>query len=75
MFALLVAIPLYSSSTAKKISAVSLGLFGVIYQLMLLALWAGEIGSADIEGSFLGASVLLVVAIIAMAFEFKKAKD
>jgi len=28
----------------------------------------------DIEGSFLGASVLLVVVIIAMAFEFKKAK-
>jgi hypothetical protein len=75
LFALLVAIPLYSSSTATKISAVSLGLFGVIYQLALLALWAGEIGAVDIEGSFLGASVLLVVAIIAMAFEFKKAKD
>jgi len=75
LFALLVAIPLYSSSTATKISAVSLGLFGVIYQLTLLALWAGEIGAVDIEGSFLGASVLLVVAIIAMAFEFKKAKD
>jgi len=75
LFALLVAIPLYSSSMATKISAVSLGLFGVIYQLTLLALWAGEIGAVDIEGSFLGASVLLVVAIIAMAFEFKKAKD
>jgi len=59
---------------ATKIAAVSLGLFGVIYQLMLLALWAGEIGAVDIEGYFLGASVLLVVVIIAMAFEFKKAK-
>ena len=74
LFALLVAIPLYSQSMATKISAVSLGLFGVIYQLMLLALWAGEIDALDIEGSFLGASVLLVVAIVAMAFEFKKAK-
>ncbi len=74
LFALLVAIPLYSSSMATKIAAVSLGLFGVIYQLMLLALWAGEIDALDIEGSFLGASVLLVVAIISMAFEFRKAK-
>lgn len=74
LFAVLVAIPLYSQSMATKISAVSLGLFGVIYQLMLLALWAGEIDALDIEGSFLGASVLLVVAIVAMAFEFKKAK-
>jgi hypothetical protein len=74
LFALLVAIPLYSSSMATKIAAVSLGLFGVIYQLMLLALWAGEIDAVDIEGSFLGASVLLIVAIIFMAFEFKKAK-
>ena len=74
LFALLVAIPLYSSSMPKKIAAVSMGLFGVIYQLMLLALWAGEIDVVDIEGSFLGASVLLIVAIIFMAFEFKKAK-
>ncbi len=74
LFALLVAIPLYSSSMATKIAAVSMGLFGVIYQLMLLALWAGEIDALDIEGSFLGASVLLVVAIISMAFEFRKAK-
>ena len=75
LFAVLVAIPLYSQSMATKISAVSLGLFGVIYQLTLMALWVGEIGAVDIEGSFLVASVLLVVAIIAMAFEFKKAKD
>ena len=74
LFALLVAIPLYSSSMPKKIAAVSMGLFGVIYQLMLLALWAGEINAVDIEGSFLGASLLLIVAIIFMAFEFKKAK-
>ena len=74
LFALLVAIPLYSSSMPTKIAAVSMGLFGVIYQLMLLALWAGEIDAVDIEGSFLGASLLLIVAIIFMAFEFKKAK-
>jgi hypothetical protein len=41
---------------------------------MLLAFWAGDIDAVDIEGSFLGASVLLIVAIIFMAFEFKKAK-
>ena len=72
LFALLVAKPLFSAPLATKISSVALGLFGIIYQLSLLALWTGEIAATDIEGAFLGPSVLLVVTIIAMAYQFKQ---
>ena len=72
LFALLVAKPLFSSSLATKLASVALGLFGVIYQLMLVALWAAEIATVDIEASFIGISLLLIIAIIAMGFEFKK---
>ena len=50
VFALLVAAPLYSEALSLKICAISLGVFGVIYQLMLLALWRGDIAAVDIEG-------------------------
>jgi len=72
LFALLVAKPLFSLSLATKLASVTLGLFGVMYQLMLVALWAAEIATVDIEASFIGISLLLVIAIIAMGFEFKK---
>ena len=72
LFALLVAKPLFSSSLATKLASVTLGLFGVMYQLMLVALWAAEIATEDIEASFIGISLLLIIAIIAMGFEFKK---
>lgn len=72
LFALLVAKPLFSSSLATKLASVTLGLFGVMYQLMLVALWAAEIATVDIEASFIGISLLLIIAIIAMGFEFKK---
>ena len=72
LFALLVAKPLFSSSLATKLASVALGLFGVIYQFMLVALWAAEIATVDIEASFIGISLLLIIAIIAMGFEFKK---
>jgi hypothetical protein len=72
LFALLVAKPLFSLSLATKLASVTLGLFGVIYQLMLVALWASEIATVDIEASFIGISLLLIIAIIAMGYEFKK---
>ena len=72
LFALLVAKPLFSLSLATKLALVTLGLFGVIYQLMLVALWASEIATVDIEASFIGISLLLIIAIIAMGYEFKK---
>ncbi|MDP6198520.1 MAG: hypothetical protein QF884_05255 [Porticoccaceae bacterium] len=72
VFALLVAMPLFGPTLATKISSVCLALFGIIYQLALLTLWAGKTAATDIEGSFLGTSLLLVIAIIAMAIQFKQ---
>ena len=72
VFALLVAMPLFGPTLATKISSVCLALFGIIYQLALLTLWAGKTATTDIEGSFLGTTLLLVIAIIAMAIQFKQ---
>lgn len=75
VFALLVAGPLYGASgSAKstKIAAVVLGVFGVIYQCMMVALFLGGIDPIDIEAYFIGASLLLLVHIMAMAVVFKK---
>lgn len=72
VFALLVALPLFGPTLATKISSVCLALFGIIYQLALLTLWAGKTAATDIEGSFLGTTLLLVIAIIAMAIQFKQ---
>lgn len=75
VFALLVAGPLYGNAVSTKISAISLGLFGGIYQIMLLALWLGKIAAVDIELYFISASLLLIVAVVAMLFNFKSAMN
>ncbi len=73
IFALLVMVPLYGDSKSSKVSAVILGLFGIIYQGMFVMLLAGGIEAAEITNYFTGVSVLLVVVVIAMAFNFKAA--
>jgi hypothetical protein len=73
VFAVLVMVPLYGESTSSKVSAVVLGAFGVIYQLMLFSLLVGAIGATEINSYFLGVSGLLLIVIIAMAFNFKAA--
>ena len=76
VFALLAAGPLYGdsgSTRSAKIAAVVLGAFGVIYQGMMVALFLGAIAAAQIEAYFVGASLLLVVHVVAMAFVFRKA--
>lgn len=72
VFALLAAGPLYGKTMAAKISSASLGLFGVIYHVALVALFFGAIAAADIETYFLGTTLLLMVHVIAMAFVFKR---
>jgi hypothetical protein len=47
-------------------------LFGILYHAQLIALWMGKISVADIEGSFLGATSLLLIVMIAMAVQFRK---
>jgi hypothetical protein len=72
VFALLVAGPLFGDRKSAKIAAVSLGVFGLIYQFLMVALFLGAIAPADIEAYFIGASMLLLFHIVAMAFVFKR---
>ena len=58
VFGLLIAGPLAGQSLASKVAAVSIGLFGVLFHCLLVALFLGKIASADIETSFLGVSML-----------------
>jgi hypothetical protein len=73
VFALLVAGPLYGQEKSTKIAAVCFGVFGILYQITLVALFVGAIGAVDINAYFLTPSVLLVVGIVAMMFNFKAA--
>jgi hypothetical protein len=59
-------------SASAKIAAISLDGFGVIYQILMVALFLGAIASAKIETYFIGTSMLLLVHIVAMAFVFKR---
>jgi hypothetical protein len=72
VFALLAAGPLYGDTMSAKIAAVALGVFGVVYQGLMVALFIGAIASADIEAYFIGASMLLLFHLVAMAFVFKR---
>ena len=72
VFALLVAGPLLGDSKSAKVAAISLGLFGLIYQCLMVALFLGAIAPADIEAYFIGASMLLLFHLVAMSFTFKK---
>lgn len=72
VFALLAAGPLYGDAVSAKIAALTLGVFGVVYQILMVALFFGAIASVEIEAYFIGASMLLIVHLIAMAFVFKK---
>ena len=49
IFALLAAGPLYGDSTSVKIAAISLGVFGAVYQILMVALFLGAIASGEIE--------------------------
>jgi len=73
IFALLVMVPLYGESKSAKISAVTLGLFGLIYQCLFILLLAGGIEPAAINNYFMSPAILLVISVIAMAFNFKAA--
>ena len=73
VFAVLVMIPLYGDSISSRVAAVALGVFGVLYQLMLVALLVGVIAATEITTYFMSVALLLLVVIIAMAFHFKAA--
>jgi hypothetical protein len=73
VFGLLVAIPLYGENISTRIAAVTIGLFGLIYHVLLIAILLGNIAAADIESVLIGVSGLLMIQIIAMIFSFRSA--
>ena len=75
VFALLAAGPLYGPTLSAKISAVCLGAFGIIYHGVFMALLLGNIDPEDIEYSFSAPAMLVIIAIIAMLFNFKSAME
>ena len=72
VFGLLVAGPLYGENASAKIAAVTIGLFGLVYHGLLAALLLGAITPPDIESSFLGASGLLLIVVVAMIVSFRR---
>lgn len=72
LFALLAAGPLYGETASTRIAAVVLGVFGVVYQGLMVALFIGAIAPVDIEAYFVGVSMLLLFHLVAMAFVFRK---
>lgn len=73
VFGLLVAIPLYGENISTRIAAATIGLFGLIYHVLLIAILPGNIAAADIESVLIGVSGLLMIQIIAMIFSFRSA--
>ena len=63
---------LYEGNLITKLSSITLGLFGVLYQILLLALLTGGIAAAEIETWFLGVALLLVLHVVLMVIVFKK---
>ena len=72
VFALIAAGSLYGDAMSSKIAAGALGVFGVVYQILMIALFLGAIAPVDIEAYFIGVSMLLVIHLVAMAFVFKR---
>ena len=72
LFALLVAASLWGETTSAKVASISLGLFGAIYQVLLVMLLSGAIAPAEINAYFLSVALLSLVHVVAMGFVFKR---
>ena len=71
VFGLMVAIPLYTEQLVSKILAVTLGVFGMAYHGLLVALLWGAIPTVEIEVWFLGVSALLLLVPLAVLLVLK----
>ena len=71
LFGLVVAAPLLKHALVWKIAAVSLGIFGVTFHSLLIALLMKKVEAADIEPWFLGSALFLMVTIVAAVLGFR----
>lgn len=71
LFGLLVAAPLYRLTASAKVAGVSFGLFGGLYQLLLLGVMAGRISSGEISDYAETLFMLLLIPVVAMGIYFR----
>lgn len=72
---LFIACPLWRLSTAAKVAAVGFGAYGLLYNVMLLALFADAIVQADIGAYFDGIPGLLFFSIFGMLFHTRPGRS
>jgi hypothetical protein len=71
LVALLVARPLIQFSLSAKIAGITLGVFGVLYNGIVIAILAGAIERALIETYIMSTAGLLLIVTVATLFLFK----
>ena len=71
VFRLLLARPLFRLTLSAKIAAVSLGLFGLLYHLLLVGVMFGSIAIANIALYAESIGILLLIPVLSMAVYFR----
>ena len=74
IYAFIVAFPLQEKEPTSAVSSLSIGLYGFAYQALLILLFLGHIAVTDIESSFLGLSLLLIIHVCALGYIFNGKK-
>ncbi|HIF96284.1 MAG TPA: hypothetical protein EYQ54_04530 [Myxococcales bacterium] len=72
VFGLLVAGPLFRLSMSAKIAAVGLGLYGLLYHVLLAGVMAGSVPTAEIGGYAESLGMFMVIAVISMAVHLRR---
>jgi hypothetical protein len=72
LVALLVARPLIQFSLSAKISGITLGVFGILYNGIVIAILAGVIARTQIEAYIMSTAGLLLIVTVATLFLFKR---
>lgn len=71
LFALLIAGPLFGQLRSSKIAAITAGLFGVAFHVLLALLLSGSLETIDIEPAFTLAFAVILVFVVTMGFHFR----
>jgi len=71
VFGLLAARPLFGLTVSAKISAVGLGVFGLLYHLLFVGVLTGSVANADIGPYAESMGILLLIPVISMAIYFR----
>jgi hypothetical protein len=71
VFGLLVARPLFRMTLSAKIAAVGLGLFGLLYHLLLIGVMFGSVSTPEIGPYAESMGILLLIPVVSMAVYFR----